>query len=217
MGGAVLLGGGVTAALLFGVLGWLRRRLDPQALRSRIGAVFQDYMSYDLTATENVGVGRLAALDDPEAVTAAAPAAGMHDALNALPAGYRTLLSRTFEPEDGAGSAGLLSGGQWQRVALARAFLRRHADLMILDEPSSGLDAEAEHELHERTRTLRAGRTSLLISHRLGALRDADLIHVLDRGRVVESGRHADLVRGRGPYARLFALQAAGYRDPAQV
>jgi ATP-binding cassette subfamily B protein len=113
----------------------------------------------------------------------------------------------------------LLSGGQWQRVALARGLLRDTADLVILDEPSAGLDAEAEHEIHHMLANHRRGRTSLLISHRLGAIRDADAIAVIEDGRIVEYGKHDRLVGQSGPYARLFALQAEGYRtasDPEE-
>ncbi|MFF5227947.1 hypothetical protein [Dactylosporangium sp. NPDC000521] len=98
-------------------------------------------------------------------------------------------------------------------MALARAFLRRDRDLLILDEPSAGLDPEAEHQVHTHLRTLRAGRTSLVVSHRLGAVRDADRIVVLADGVMAEEGTHADLVAAGGGYARLFARQAAGYRD----
>jgi ABC-type sugar transport system ATPase subunit len=106
---------------------------------------------------------------------------------------------------------GQLSGGQAQRVALARAFLRTGRDLLILDEPSSGLDPEAEHAMHARLREFRRGTTSLLISHRLGAVRDADLIAVVDEGRVAETGTHAELLALDALYARLFRLQAGGY------
>lgn len=185
-------------------------------LRERIGAVFQDYMEYELTAAENVAVGDLSALDDPDRLVAAARRAGIHDQLAALPAGYGTMLSRVFltdsdTAEDLPGV--LLSGGQWQRVALARVFLREGRDLLILDEPSAGLDAQAEHEIHTRLRAHRRNRTSLLISHRLGTIRDADRILVLAGGRVVEDGTHSALMAAGGEYARLFALQADGYQD----
>jgi ATP-binding cassette subfamily B protein len=114
------------------------------------------------------------------------------------------------DPETGV----VLSGGQWQRLALARALLRDERDLLILDEPSSGLDAEAEHEIHQTLRDYRQGRTSLLISHRLGAIRDADALVVLDQGRVVEQGSHTDLMAAGGVYATLFTMQAAGYQSP---
>ncbi|WP_338930608.1 ABC transporter ATP-binding protein [Streptomyces netropsis] len=195
------------------------RAVDVTELRRRIGAVFQDYMHYDMTAAENIALGDLTALDDRPRVQAAARRAGIHDKLAGLPHGYDTLLSRRFfmesdkeDPETGV----VLSGGQRQRLALARAFLRDRRDLMILDEPSAGLDAEAEHEIHTALRAHRGERTGLLISHRLGAVRDADLIAVLDDGRIVEQGPHATLIDAGGQYARLFALQAAGYRPDGE-
>jgi ATP-binding cassette subfamily B protein len=113
------------------------------------------------------------------------------------------------DPETGV----LLSGGQWQRLALARAFLRDRRDLMILDEPSAGLDAEAEYEVHSSLRRHRDGATSVLISHRLGTVRDAHLIAVLADGRVAELGSHDELIAASGEYARLFRLQASGYDE----
>ncbi|MFB9236644.1 ABC transporter ATP-binding protein [Plantactinospora siamensis] len=190
------------------------RDLDPAALRERIGVVFQDFMAYDLTAAENIGVGDLGSAGDRDRLRAAARAAGADEVLDRLPRGYDTLLTRVFHDGDDGCAGVVLSGGQWQRVALARAFLRANRDLLILDEPSSGLDAEAEHDLHRRLRDLRTGATSLLISHRLNAVREADLIVVLDEGRVVERGNHAELLARGGRYARLFALQSRGYRDP---
>jgi ATP-binding cassette subfamily B protein len=189
------------------------RDVDPADLRRHIGAIFQDFMCYDLTARENIALGD-ASVDDGAAVRRAAELAGIDGTLAALPRGYDTLLSRTFLSEaDKADPANgvLLSGGQWQRVALARGLLR-DAGLVILDEPSAGLDAEAEHEIHHMLVGHRRDRTSLLISHRLGAIRDADTIAVLDGGRIVERGTHDDLVDRDGVYARLFALQADGYR-----
>jgi ATP-binding cassette subfamily B protein len=121
------------------------------------------------------------------------------------------MLSRTFvsyEGDDGV----LLSGGQWQRLALARALLRGHRELLILDEPSSGLDARAEHLIHREITAHRQGRTSVLVSHRLSAVRDADRILVLAGGRIVEDGDHDSLIAADGSYAELFHLQAAGYQ-----
>ncbi|GAA2884661.1 ABC transporter ATP-binding protein [Streptosporangium fragile] len=199
------------------------RDVPVEDLRRRMGAVFQDYMSYDFTAAENIGLGDLPALGDRDRVVAAARRAGVDDVLRRLPRGYDTMLSRTFFLEadggdgDGPAPGVVLSGGQWQRLALARALLRDDCEVMILDEPSAGLDARAEHEIHRRLRLLRAGRTSLLISHRLGAVRDADLIVVLEDGRVAEQGGHDELCRAGGPYAKLFRLQAEGYRDEVPV
>ncbi|MEV0309642.1 ABC transporter ATP-binding protein [Nonomuraea fuscirosea] len=191
------------------------REAHPDDLRARIGVVFQDYMTYDLTAAENIMLGDLAGGADPEAVRAAARRAGIHDTLDALPRGYDTLLSRIFFGEGDERQAGVtLSGGQWQRLALARALMRHQRDLLILDEPSSGLDAEAEHAVHQGMRRHRAGRTSVLISHRLGALRDADLIVVLSDGKISERGTHDELMAKGEQYARLFSLQASGY-EPA--
>ncbi|WDN56855.1 ABC transporter ATP-binding protein [Streptomyces clavuligerus] len=194
------------------------RDADPAELRRRIGATFQDYMEYDLTAGENIGLGDLERLRDHSRIEHAARLAGAHETVTRLADGYDTLLSRTFfaEEEKEEPVAGtVLSGGQWQRLALARSFFRDRADLLILDEPSSGLDAEAEYRVHLRLREYRAGRTSVLISHRLGALRDADMIAVLDDGRVTERGTHDELIRADGTYARLFSVQARGYRGEA--
>lgn len=191
------------------------QNVDPAQLRTRIGAAFQDYMAYDMTAAENIGLGDLDAFDDAERIRGAAERAGIHRKLSTLPRRYDTLLSRRFPAmsEDGEPVTGVvLSGGQWQRLALARAFLRDERDLMVLDEPASGLDAQAEAEIQEALRTHRRGRTSLLISHRLGSVREADVIVVLAAGQVVERGSHAALMAAHGEYARLFTLQASGYR-----
>lgn len=192
------------------------RDMPVEELRARIGAVFQDYMSYDLSAAENIGLGDVSLMDDREQVVAAARRAGAHDIVTELPKGYDTLLSRMFfdeEDRENPETGVLLSGGQWQRLALARAFLRDRRDLMILDEPSSGLDAEAEHEVHSSLRLHRDGATSVLISHRLGAVRDAHVIAVLADGKVAELGTHEELIAADGDYARLFRLQASGYHE----
>jgi ATP-binding cassette subfamily B protein len=195
------------------------RDLDPAELRRRIGVVFQDYMEYDLTAAENIALGDLENSGDRARIETAARRAGIHDKLADLPRGYDTMLTRMFfgaaeaddpDPETGV----VLSGGQWQRLALARALLRDQRDLLILDEPSSGLDAEAEYEIHQTLRSYRRGRTSLLISHRLGAIRDADQLIVLDDGQVAEQGTHTELMAAGGVYATLFTMQAAGYQEP---
>jgi len=209
------------------------RDMAPADLRARIGAVFQDFMEYDLTAAENVGVGDVGCRDDRRRVEEAARLAGVHETLARLPAGYDTLLSRTFSTagsasaesaalawltgDDESGVGVTLSTGQWQRLALARGLFRGRRDLLILDEPSSGLDPEAEHQVHETLRSYAADTTRVLISHRLGATRDADHVFVIEDGVVSEEGSHASLVAAGGAYARLFALQAKGYQEPTAV
>jgi ATP-binding cassette, subfamily B, bacterial len=186
------------------------RRYAAAELRRRLAVTFQDFVPYDLTARENIGVGRVDRIDDEELIHRAARRAGADRLITRLPRSWDTMLSRSFD--DAEHEAGVtLSGGQWQRVALARSLAREDADLLILDEPSSGLDADAEAEIHRTLRAHRDGATSVLISHRLSTVRTADTIVVLKDGTVHEAGSHAELMVADGEYARLFTLQSAGY------
>ncbi len=183
---------------------------EPASLRESIAVIFQDFVQYQLTARENVGLGKPDAIDDVRAIQAAAEQAGAADLIALLPHGYETILSKQFEGGQD------LSLGQWQRVALARAFYR-DAPFIILDEPSASLDPRAEADLFAKVRTLLHGRTVLLISHRFSSVRYADSIYVLRAGRVVEQGTHVELMRAAGLYADLFTTQAAAYVDAADV
>lgn len=178
--------------------------LEAETLRDSIAVVFQDYVRFVLTAAQNIAIGNHRRMNDLDAVARAASEAGIDDALRALPCGYDTLLAPEFE-----GGADL-SLGQWQRVALARAFFR-DAPLVVLDEPTAALDPRAEHALLEQVRALFAGRSVLVISHRLSSVREADRIHVMDAGKIVETGSHEELMDLGGRYAELFRLQAAPY------
>ncbi|PZU84055.1 MAG: ABC transporter ATP-binding protein [Chelatococcus sp.] len=181
------------------------RDIDLEELRNHVGAIFQDFMRYNVTARENIGIGRIAGIDDlPRIVDAAAKS--LADPLIAkLPQGYDQMLGRTF-------AQGLdLSGGEWQKVAIARAYFR-DAEILVLDEPTAALDARAEAEIFERFRNLSAAKTALLISHRFSTVRMADRILVLEGGVILESGSHAELIALGGRYAELFDLQAAGFQ-----
>jgi ATP-binding cassette, subfamily B, bacterial len=182
------------------------RAWERDELRLRIGVIFQDFNRYQLALRENVSVGSVATMDDEARIGRAIEQGGADDIVASLDRGLDTPLGRLFRQEGVE-----LSGGQWQRIALARAFMREEADVLVLDEPTAALDAEAEAKIFERFRALARGRTTILISHRFPTVRTADHIVVLAGGTIVEQGTHDELVAQDGRYARLFKLQAQGY------
>lgn len=179
---------------------------DELALRRRIGVIFQDFMRFHFQVGENIGVGDVQALEEQPRWEEAAEKARAEDIIGTLPEGYQTQLGRWFK------GGRELSGGQWQKIALARAFMRTGADLLVLDEPTSAVDAKAEVEIFEHFRRVTENQMAILISHRFSTVRMADEIMVLEKGRVVEFGSHEQLLEEDGHYATLFKLQAAGYR-----
>jgi ATP-binding cassette subfamily B protein len=182
------------------------RDWDPRALRDRIGVIFQDFMRYQLTVGENIGVGDIAALEQEERWNEAAERGQAVEFIETLEAGFKTQLGRWFNRGQE------LSGGQWQRIALARAFMREQADILVLDEPTSSMDAETEMQIFEHFRALTREKIVILISHRFSAVRQADTIAVMEDGTIIEQGTHAELMALNGRYARLFELQARAYR-----
>ena len=174
-------------------------------LHREIGVIFQDFMRYDMTARQNIAIGRIDVEARNDEIELAARKSLANAVISRLPNGYDQLLGRRFD-------GGLdLSGGEWQKIALARAYLR-DAQLLVLDEPTAALDARSEFEVFERFAELTYCKTSLFISHRFSTVRMADRIVVLADGRIAEHGSHADLLRRGGQYAEMFELQAASYR-----
>jgi ATP-binding cassette subfamily B protein len=181
------------------------RELDPEELRSRIGVLFQDYASYELSVRENVQMGRPGSIGDDERVLAALEDARSDWLLKKMPKGLDAKVGRLFEGGHD------LSGGEWQRLALAR-IMYRDADVWILDEPTSSLDPEAEAAIFAELKQILKGRIGIVISHRFSTVRIADRIAVIVDGRIAELGTHEELLSANGRYAQLFELQAAGYR-----
>jgi len=175
-------------------------------LRRRVGVIFQDFVHYQLPAGENVGVGDVRAFGDSQRWQTAAEKGMAHEFIERLPRGYQTQLGRWFD------EGRELSVGQWQKIALSRAFMRDEADILVLDEPTASMDAEAEATVFEHFGRLAKDKMVILISHRFSTVRMADEIVVLELGQVTERGTHETLMRENGHYARLFSLQAAGYR-----
>jgi ATP-binding cassette subfamily B protein len=181
------------------------REYDLEDWWNEIGVIFQDFMRYDMTVTENIAMGRIDAAIHPIQIQAAARKSCAEGVIRKLPRMYEQLLGCRFE-------GGVdLSGGEWQKIALARAHLR-DAQLLILDEPTAALDARSERNVFERFAELTQGKTTLLISHRFSTVRMADRIFVLEGGKIAEQGSHDQLVHGGGRYSEMFELQAAGYR-----
>lgn len=181
------------------------REYDLPDLHSEIGVIFQDFMRYEMTARENIAVGRIENPHTQEEIEYAAEKSLAAGVIAKLPGGYDQMLGRRFE-------GGVdLSGGEWQKLALARAYLR-DAQLLVLDEPTAALDARSEFEVFERFAELTYGKMALLISHRFSTVRMADRIVVLEGGRLVEEGSHTELIALGGRYAAMFEMQAASYR-----
>jgi ATP-binding cassette subfamily B protein len=181
------------------------REYNLEDLYREIGVIFQDFMRYEMTARENIAVGRIERMDDMDLLQQSAHKSMAEDVLRKLPAGFDQMLGRRF---DGGVD---LSGGEWQKVALARAYLR-DAQVLILDEPTSALDARSEYEVFQRFAELTTGKMALFISHRFSTVRMADRIVVLENGRIAEEGDHDTLTSLGGRYAEMFELQAASYR-----
>ncbi len=181
------------------------REYSLEELRANLGVIFQDFMRYHLTASENIAIGRIDARDDRARIQQAAERSLASDVIDKLPGGYDQMIGKRFK------SGVELSGGEWQKIAIARAYMR-DAQVLILDEPTAALDARAEFLVFQRFKELSAGKTAVLISHRFSSVRMADRILVLADGEVEASGTHEELLSGGGRYAELFELQAAGYR-----
>lgn len=181
------------------------KEYDLKELREHVGVIFQDYVTYYMSARENIGVGRIADVENQSMVVSAAQKSGANAVIEGLNEGYDTMLGRWFQ------KGTQLSGGEWQKVALARAFMR-DAGILILDEPTSSLDAQAEYDVFAKFRVLTHGKTAVFISHRFSTVRLADRILVLEHGGIIESGSHAQLMELDGRYAELFNLQAEAYR-----
>jgi ATP-binding cassette subfamily B protein len=173
-------------------------------LRANIGIIFQDYIRYEMTVSDNIAVGDIANIEDKNAIESAANKSMAHELIDRLPNHYDQVLGKRFK------EGTELSGGQWQKIALARAYMR-DAQIIVLDEPTSALDARAEHEVFKRFTTLIEGKMAVLISHRFSTVRMADRILFLEKGKLIEYGSHNELLTKDGKYAELFNIQAQGY------
>jgi ATP-binding cassette subfamily B protein len=181
------------------------REYDLWELRKNVGVIFQDYIRYQLTVSQNIAVGNIDEKENRDRIEDASQKSLADLLIQRLPGKYEQALGKRF-------NQGVeLSGGEWQKIALARAYMKE-SQLLILDEPTSALDARAEYEVFQRFAELTRGKTAVLISHRFSTVRMADRILVLDRGEVLEIGSHAALLQLNGRYAELFHLQARGYQ-----
>ena len=179
---------------------------DVDALRRRVGVIFQDFGRYQFTVGENIGAGDVRRIEDAGRWREAAEAGRAAPFIDELPDTYETQLGRWFK------GGRELSGGQWQKIALSRAFMRSDADILVLDEPTAAMDAASEASIFEHFRRMSRDKMTILISHRFSTVRKADHIIVLEQGRVHESGNHESLMAEDGQYAHLFRLQAEGYQ-----
>lgn len=178
---------------------------DSEALRQRFAVIFQDFVRYQLTVGENIGTGDVEYIGDHQRWERAAQKGMASEFVGALGSDFDTQLGRWFK--DGQE----LSGGQWQKIALSRMFMREGADVLVLDEPTAAMDAEAEYQVFERIRDLTENQIAILIAHRFSTVRMADTIVVLGNGKIIEQGSHGELLATDGVYARLFNLQARAY------
>lgn len=179
---------------------------DVDVLRRRIGVIFQNFVRYQFSVGENIGVGDVEHLENKIQWETAAQKGMAQSFIDQLPQSFQTQLGRWFK------GGQELSGGQWQKIALSRAFMRSQADILVLDEPTSAIDAQAEFEIFNHFRTITQNQMVLLISHRFSTVRMADKIVVIENGEVIEQGTHEELLQLGGRYAKLFLLQAAGYQ-----
>jgi ATP-binding cassette subfamily B protein len=180
------------------------RNMDPVRYRKYFSVVFQDFMLYNLSAGDNIRIGNIGTAADGNKMKRAASEAGVHELIDRLPRGYDTVIGNLFD------DSRELSWGEWQKIALARA-LYRDADVLILDEPSSALDAETEYEIFSRFREIVRGRTSILITHRFTNVTLADRIIVLDKGSIAESGTHEELMQKKGIYHSMYTRQSSRF------
>ncbi len=179
---------------------------DIEVLHRRISVIFQDFARYQFTVGENIGVGDVRYFEDETRWEIASEKGMAKPFVEAMSNGYKTQLGRWFK-------GGVeLSGGQWQKIALSRSFMREGADILVLDEPTAAMDAEAEVQVFDRFRSLTQNQMVILISHRFSTVRMADKIAVIQEGVIAEYGSHEELVQAGGRYAKLFSLQAKGYQ-----